>query len=305
MDPLSSLSATLAQQGFLTRSDGLADGIGDSSFTHFARRLGLVQTHRGLWTPPLPPLDLGRAAAAALTLVGAPALITGATALALYGIAEAAEDVEVVVPLGRSPVRREGICVHHTCTYDRIRYQHVRGLPTAAPPRCIADFAAHAKAKQLAVAVANGDRVRKLTVSGLDRELSARRRFPGRGTLRHVVVDMKGEVTHSSQERRARRLLAGAGHRPHRRPLPVLANGSLIAEIDVAFEPLKYGVEVDGPHHLLVEVAAADRARDRRLERAGWTIDRFFWFEIDERPEWFVAEVSRRIVALQSRAGRR
>lgn len=69
----------------------------------------------------------------------------------------------------------------------------------------------------------------------------------------------------------------------------------LIGEIDIAYPDILHGVEIDGPHHLLADVAAADRIRDRELNRLGWQIDRFFWFELDERPDWFVAEIKRRI----------
>jgi hypothetical protein len=35
---------------------------------------------------------------------------------------------------------------------------------------------------------------------------------------------------------------------------------------------------------------------------AGWTIDRFFWFELDERPDRFVREVAGRLERLRATA---
>jgi very-short-patch-repair endonuclease len=82
---------------------------------------------------------------------------------------------------------------------------------------------------------------------------------------------------------------------PHRQPLTVESNNRIVAEIDIPFVQVRYGVEIDGPHHLLPNVAAADRTRDRALHRLGWVIDRFFWFEVEDRPRWFVTQVQRRL----------
>lgn len=296
MDHLGELATILRRKRFVTRTDAVALGISDGAFTHFAHRLRLAQLHQGVWAPEESELGHRYAAHAALTAVGEPSLLTGATALHLTGaIGEPPARVEVVVPLRRSPARRDGICVHHTSTYDRIRFRNDGDLRLASAARAATDYAAHATFTELAKALGHVDRLRLATVVGVQAELAARKRFAGRGTLRAVLADMAGEVAHSNYERLGRRLLKDAGHRPHPRPLEVFRNGNRIAEIDVAFPQSLYGVEIDGPHHLLAATAAADRVRDRRLNGAGWTIDRFFWFELDDRPQWFVAEVSRRL----------
>lgn len=128
---------------------------------------------------------------------------------------------------------------------------------------------------------------------GLLGEIDARKRYPGRANLRRAYGLLTGEIVHSGSERLARRLLRGADLSFGAKPLPIEVAGRLIAEIDIPFAPHRYGVEVDGPHHLLPNVAAADRARDRTLEQVGWKIDRFYWFEVEERAAYFVAEVQR------------
>ena len=115
------------------------------------------------------------------------------------------------------------------------------------------------------------------------------------------------EIRDWSAARRARPLrdreigaaLAARGGPPARPASPpVLIDGAPHAEIDIPFERRRYGVEVDGPHHLLPDVAAADRQRDRKLEHVHWKIDRFLWFEIEDRGQWFVQQVSRRLQRL-------
>ena len=298
MDALREIEMQLRRRGFATRVDAVGAGVPDSTFTDLAARLGLTDRHTGLWAPSEAPLPPRRAAEAALAVVGEPALLTGATGLALLGVTEAAQaDAEVVVPLRRSPVSREGICVHHTSTYDDVRSQTVDGLSVARAERCFMDLAAHATHKEITTLVAHADRRRLVTLGTLDAEVARRKRFPGRTLIRRAIAEMRDEVVHSAYERLGRRLLREAGHKPHRRPLTVTSGQRLVAEIDISFEARMYGVEIDGPHHLLADVAAADRTRDRRLEDLGWQIDRFFWFELDERPRWFVAEVTRRLAA--------
>ena len=74
-----------------------------------------------------------------------------------------------------------------------------------------------------------------------------------------------------------------------------------LAEVDIPFFELCYGVEIDGPHHLLPEQAAKDRARDRMLARTcGWSIDRYLWFELEDDPERFVREVQARLRELKA-----
>lgn len=85
------------------------------------------------------------------------------------------------------------------------------------------------------------------------------------------------------------------------RPLPVVHRGRILAEIDIPFLDLCYGVEIDGPPHLLPDVAAQDRARDRMLARTcGISIDRYLWFELEEQPARFVREVRARLHALKA-----
>lgn len=110
-------------------------------------------------------------------------------------------------------------------------------------------------------------------------------------------------LPHSGAEKLARKLLRAADLAPYRRPYPVRRAGRTIAEIDLAYPDLLYGGEIDGPHHQLAEVAAADKARDRRLRRLGWTIDRFPHDMVRNDPEEFVAEVKAGLAGATLRHG--
>lgn len=283
-------------RGFVTTTNVAEAGVASSSFTTHAAAIGWTPRHWRVWVPAGVALDYPRRCAAAAASVGSDVLVTGSSALYLDGVlAQPPPSVELLLPTGRHVAPRDGVCIHRTVTFDGLR-RHNRGelvLPPAS--RSLADLAAHSGLNDLCLGIATALRTRQCTLAAIGRELDARKRFPGRARLRRAHGLLLGEIVHSADERLARRLLRAAGMRPASKPLPVEINGRLVAEIDIPFPKILYGVEVDGPHHLLAHVAAADRARDRKLQKVGWTIDRFYWFEIEERASYFVAEVRRQL----------
>ncbi len=62
--------------------------------------------------------------------------------------------------------------------------------------------------------------------------------------------------------------------------------------IDVAFPEAKVAVEVDGwAWHVDVDRFRADRHKGNALTRAGWTLLRFTWHDLVNRPGYVVAEI--------------
>lgn len=230
-------------------------------------------------------------------------LVTGASGLLLHGVlAEEPEDVELLLPAARRLCERLDVCLHRTRMFDDVRFQTVGDAPVAAVPRLFADYAPHSNVNDLCRDLATALRLRKTTLQLVARELEQRKRFPGRTNLRLAHGYVSGEVNHSNSERLGKRLLSADGLEFHRKPLAIEHQGRLVAELDIPFPELHYAVEIDGPHHLLPHVAAADRQRDRLLGTVGWRIDRFFWFEIEERGAWFVSQVR---TAISERAAAR
>jgi hypothetical protein len=276
-------------------------GIPQSTFSEHARRFAWAKPDRGLWVPPGVDLTYRERLHVLSDALGKVMVVTGATALHLDKIIdEEPRDIHVLLPLHRVLAAREGVCFHHTADYDNIRYHRSDNLRIARTPRALADDACHEPWRVIAERMAKAARLRRTTLHEVKKELDRRKRFPGRRSFRTAFEGLTGELTHSGAERMARRLLREAGENPFPRPLTVTVDGAPRAEIDIPFVELLYGVEVDGPHHLLANIASADRARDRALAKIGWAIDRFWWHEVEERSAWFVQAVTNRLAELRS-----
>ena len=269
--------------------------MSDAAFSRHAASVGLTRSRKDLWVPAGTDLSHDQRIDAALETLGGDVLITGASALHFDGVLTQAPAIaELLVPAARHLRNWPGTCIHRSTTFGEVRAHHVRGRKLAAVPRSFADRAAHATVDDLCQEISTALRLRLGTLGTVALELGVRQRFPGRGRLARAIAELHKEVVHSKTERLARRHLRPSGLRPHHEPLRIDdEHGKPIAEIDIAFPGLMLGIEIDGPHHLLPHVAAADRQRDRQLASLGWRIERFYWFEVEERRAWFVAQVQR------------
>ena len=151
------------------------------------------------------------------------------------------------------------------------------------------------------------DRVLRLRLAGLDDMAEALRLTagrPGNKERRRMLTDSRDEPW-SGAEREAHRLLRTAGLTGWKANLPVTC-GEALYFLDVAFEALKLGIEIDGR-----EVHRAENVRqfhhDRRkwtvLYNEGWALLHFGPEHISGDPDWFVASVQRAQLLRQRRLG--
>jgi very-short-patch-repair endonuclease len=67
----------------------------------------------------------------------------------------------------------------------------------------------------------------------------------------------------------------------------------LIGVGDVVFEETRVVIELDGwAFHAAPDRLQRDRDRQKRLVSAGWTVLRFTWRDLTERPEYVTATVT-------------
>ena len=288
------------QHGVVARHQVARIGVCTTAFDHAVRRGGWQPLHRGVWLMPGAPLTEPAQVRAAALAVPTPGLVTASAALWLNQVLpNFSGPVQVLVPAGSAGADLKGVEVIQCREFPPCRARLVAGVRTVTVARAIVDIARDTDESRLITTVASAARLRRCSPEDVRAEAERRSRFAGRGKVLRAVQQLTGELSHSNEERYARKLLREAGLRFHPEPYPVRVNGRIIAEVDIARPDLNYGVEVDGPSHLLPEQAAADRARDRRLARHNWMVDRFLSSQIRAEPDGFVAEVA---AALQARS---
>lgn len=293
-----------AQHGVVSTEQAIGCGISPATFRRHAREHAWDALHHGVWALPGSSDTYTRQAAAAVLTAGGIGLLTARSTLHLLGALHTRPShVDLLLPPEQHRYAREGIRHFRGRWVEGDQPTTVDGLPSVPPVRALTDFAAVARRSALERVLASLHRLRLATPEEVAVYLGRRGRFPGRTVLVDALASVAGELTHSRDEQCARRLLDDGALplRPHPRPLLVEHRGSRIAEIDIPFPQVRYGVEVDGPHHLLAEVADADKRRDRRLSRLGWVVDRFSIDEIAKAPQDFVAQVGAGLSAAMAR----
>ncbi len=132
-----------------------------------------------------------------------------------------------------------------------------------------------------------------VSADDLRARLRDRPRAPGNTQLRRLA-DQLGDGAAARSERVLHRLLRDAGVRGWTPNHEVWAHGELVAVVDVALVARRLAIEVDGmAFHVDVARFRRDRSRQNTLVALGWTVLRFTWVDLTERPGYVAAMVQR------------
>ena len=290
------------QQQVFTTSQARALEIPSSTLHDTAKRLGFAHLGRDLWAVTGSPNTYLRKLWAAKLRFGGEVVFTGRTALWLRRIITATPATIDILTGPQLHLRaRAGYHFARGGLLADDDTLNLEGFRSVSVYRAFTDAASAVSMDSLLRWLPAMDRLRLGTLEGLADYYGRRGRFVGIVDLRAAVTVLLVGLPHSGAEKVARKVLRAADLAPYARPYPVRLNGRTIAEIDLAYPKVLYGAEVDGPHHQLAEVAAADKARDRRQARAGWTIDRFPHDLVLNDPAGFLAEVKASLAGAQGR----
>jgi very-short-patch-repair endonuclease len=273
-----------AQGGLFTRRQARSCGYSDFQISRrvaageWRTVIGPVLAHAGR---PTTPLVRDRAA----SLAAPWAVLSGPSAARRYGVEVADRRTFVTTDPARR-LRLPGIVIHREplpdddivfadgmllTTRDRAIFDCLRWLP-ATDARDLLDRALQQRWTDLA-------------------GLAARvHRFAGRPGIRRLIPLLRdaGPGARSVAERVLHRhlRLAGLGGWSANAPIHD-ADGRLIGTGDIVFRAVRLVVEVDGrAWH-----SAGDRFRQNRLVAAGWSVLRFTWHDLTERPAHVVATI--------------
>jgi very-short-patch-repair endonuclease len=234
-------------------------------------------------------------ALAPILAVGGRARASHHCAAALHGIPGYGEGApEISIERGRG-ARREHVRVHTSTDLGRDDPVVVRGVPCTSLPRTILDLARTTSDKRLLQAIEWGRRTKRTDWSELISTLSrhARRGRPGIRRMRRVIMQNahRTEVTDSDFELLVLAYLAERGLPDPELHHRVFDGSRFVAEVDLAYPPLKIAIELDGLVHLERDVRERDLPRQNDLILLGWTVLRFSWSRFVNHPESVLAEI--------------
>ena len=255
----------------------------------------------------------GMVEALAEAALGCGQVVCGPSALWLYGLDAWPGSPWLRLPRGCGNATRAAVRIRHGDPTGGCR--RMRGVPAVDLeqalmdiPGCRRDLTGRALHHYLAKIISSADARRMIDVDHLGARVAEAAPFLGVTALEAVVEDLRGQLSHSATEKKARTLVnevaAALGLSVFPRPFEVRHDGRRIAEADLAIIEIRLDIEVDGPHHLLPSQLKSDQRRDRSLRRAGWEVERFPTELVDLQPKVFAARVREaiefRIRALQA-----
>ena len=269
------------QHGVVTRIQLRALGFSRHAIAQRIEKGRLHPRWRGVYAVGRPQLTPEGHWMAALLACGHEAVLSHASAAALWGIRRAAGgDIHISVPR-RSCPRHAGIVVHRRTLTDSDVTWH-RGIRVTTPIATLIDIAPSLTRDELEAAINEADK-RNLTDpdqlrSALDDVVGRR---PGAAQLRSTLDRRTFTLTDSQLERRFLPLAREAGL-----PMPETQQWVNGFKVDFYWPDLGLVVETDGlTYHRTPAQQAADRVRDQTHTPAGLTPLRFTRAQVRFEPD--------------------
>lgn len=294
--------------GIFTREQAMALGLTQHQF-----RRGVTQRnwtrYFGCWILAGSPDTEAARLWCALLRSGSWAAITGPTALRIHGLDARpgtqrqsrfgldADAVYLTVPTGFHS-RIPGVVYLREVRFPTT-VKAVGNLPVVPADRAVVDtirLLGWQRSKQVMYRALQRGWVTPTTLANATVELKGCR---GNPELRRAAA-AANSGSHAESERVAQRILRLAGVGTLTANFEVHDKFGLIGFIDIALVKEKVAVEIDGrAWHSDAHRFQHDRTRQNRLVNAGWTVLRFTWDDLNDRPEYVVQAV--RTAAASSR----
>jgi very-short-patch-repair endonuclease len=274
------------QAGVLSRAQLLMAGLSARQSDLLVRRGVLLRAGRGVLRLAGAPWH--EHTALWIAMLSTQGILIGPSAAAVWGLTPAPHVVWVAIPPGRRVVAPDGVRVLRTFLPASDVTERF-GLRVTTRRRSALD---HLALSPVAEATVFADRALSqgwLRLPDLQRRLTSRTR--GNPVIRKVLATVLTGAEAES-ERRLHRLLRSAGITGWAANHPVTIGGRLVARIDLAFVARRIAIEVDGfAYHSDRARFQRDRSRQNLLVGLGWTVLRFTWSDLNDRPDEVLAVI--------------
>jgi very-short-patch-repair endonuclease len=253
------------QYGVVTFGQLLDLGLGEHGIYERVRTKRLHRLHRGVYAVGHEQLRRDGRLLAAVLACGRGAVLSHASAAALWEIrGSAATVIDVTVPSRAGRLRRSGIRIHRS---GRLRAEDVttnNGIPVTTVARTLLDLADVLPKQALKRAIDESEYLRLFDLISVVAVVNAN---PGRrgATLLKSAAEPP-QLTRSELENRFLRLCAR-----HQIPKPLTNHTVCGYQVDAFWPRARLVLELDGyAAHGTRRAFQSDRERDRRLVRAGF-----------------------------------
>jgi very-short-patch-repair endonuclease len=229
---------------------------------------------------------------AAVLASGPLAVLSHRSAAALWGLrGYSGGAIHVTVPYKSTSTKR----IHrHFSDVPADERALEQGIPATSVHRTIFDLAAHEDLDAVIAMIKEAEHQRRYDRLSLPDLLQRYRSKPGSRNIRFALQRLQDEPPGRKRSKLERRLAPFL--RRHRLPLPRFNDWILLGhkryQVDCHWPGTGRIVELDGwESHRTKSAFRDDRARDRALTAAGYTVTRLTWNQLDDEPEQVASDL--------------
>jgi very-short-patch-repair endonuclease len=277
------------QRGLVTSRQLAALGVGRRTLDRWVASGRLWRAHRGVYVLGPQPLTRRGRWLAAVMARGPEAVLSHASAAALWGLAADRREVDVTAPGGRRGLNGSGIRLH-VAKFARDEWLRREGIPVTTVARTLFDLAEAAERPQLESAWDEAGRLRLLHAKQVAMVCE---RHPTRPACRRIRPLLATRLLHDDERRRSPledRFAAFV--RAYRLPPPqanVLVGKD---EVDALWPGSRLIVELDSwEFHAHRAAFERDRNRDADHLLAGYRTIRVTHRRLDQEPAHLAAQI--------------
>jgi very-short-patch-repair endonuclease len=283
------------QAGIVTRQQLREAGLSQRSVTVMLQSGELESVHHGIHIVRGAPVTYEARLWAAVLATGG--VLGFATAAHLWGIEEhPPARIDVIVERGPHIVAPALVRLHRIDLRSGST-QRRHGLPITTRQTTVLDHAGRLRRREADDVMDRALQLGWLQRRDIERRLQQQPGRTGNVTLRRIL-DATADGAAARSERVLHQLLRQASLSGWQANYDVWRDGVLIGVIDVAFVKERIAIEVDGwAFHIGRSRFQRDRTRQNELSGVGWTVLRFTWADLIERPGYVTATIRRQLAA--------
>jgi very-short-patch-repair endonuclease len=241
----------------------------------------------GTYVIPGSPTTWERTAMVAVLATGPSAVISHFAAGWLWGLTDKKPAIiDITVPHGRSRLEGRGRRLHQASGLQPRDVTVVNRIPLTSKMRTLLDLASVLPGPQLEAALDKAVHNKRVPLEHLAQYV-ADKRTKGVAKLRRLIHDRRNGIPESELERAFERVMKRTAL-----PMPERQHTTIRRRVDYAYRELWIAIELDGyAEHGDREAFREDRRRQNALVNAGWTVLRFTWEDLKQRPDYVAATI--------------